>query len=293
MRRGPTEWRVLLRLCAAFVMLGVVVANDDFVGATADDAPGPFLDAVPTGYTLQAYDDCGVPERQPHVLMDDAYFFTFATSDTDADLKARSAVFSYKVLKIRYDKLDPSRSYVLALTYASDHVYKRVQSLWANGVSLHDPLPLPQAQAIRKIVSVPRDVTRGGQMELEIRIHGEVNATVSVIELWADGPNAETPLRINSVSGMVGDLTGQVQDIAYEPAADVTVLLEREDDHTLLAESRTAQDGWFRIPRDAFDRMALTVPLRVTTVRGTQRVTQSIPADQLSFAAVRYRPSNA
>ena len=27
------------------------------------------LDAVPSGYALHAYDDCGIPERQPHVLM--------------------------------------------------------------------------------------------------------------------------------------------------------------------------------------------------------------------------------
>lgn len=54
------------------------------------------LDAIPDGYYLYAYDDCGVEGRQPQVKMDDCYLWTFNTSDTDADLKSRSAVFSYK-----------------------------------------------------------------------------------------------------------------------------------------------------------------------------------------------------
>ena len=65
--------------------------------SAAAKAQGPnVLDAVPEGYQLQAYDDCGVAERQPHVEMKDSYFFTFALSDTDADLKSRSAVFNTK-----------------------------------------------------------------------------------------------------------------------------------------------------------------------------------------------------
>ena len=51
-------------------------------------AKGPcVLDAVPPGYFLHAYDDCGIPARQPHVLMLDSYCWTFNTSDTDADVK--------------------------------------------------------------------------------------------------------------------------------------------------------------------------------------------------------------
>ncbi len=46
-----------------------------------------FLPAVPEGYCLQAYDDCGIATRQPHVLMKDCYLWTFNTSDTDAGLK--------------------------------------------------------------------------------------------------------------------------------------------------------------------------------------------------------------
>src|ERR1017187_6952323 len=79
------------------------------------------LRAVPEGYCLQAYDDCGVEGRQPHVLMKDCYLWTFQTSDTDAGLKERSAVFSAKSIQAIYTNLNPKLSYVLALTYANDH----------------------------------------------------------------------------------------------------------------------------------------------------------------------------
>jgi hypothetical protein len=88
--------------------------------AAADQSTNQFLSAIPEGYYLQTYDDCGVAERQPHVSMKDCYLWTFAPSDTDAGPKERSAVFSYKGIQAVYTELDPKLSYVLALTYASD-----------------------------------------------------------------------------------------------------------------------------------------------------------------------------
>src|ERR1039458_9494895 len=156
----------------------------------ADTTTNQFLPAIPEGYSLQEYDDCGVEGRQPHVVMKDCYLWTFATSDTDAGPKERSAVFSYKGVQAVYEHLDPDASYVLALTYASDHVYHRVQSLEANGLVLHGPYALPKAKATRVIVKVPSEATRDGKMILTWKLHGEANVTVSIIELWADAPMA-------------------------------------------------------------------------------------------------------
>ncbi|MEK7676005.1 MAG: hypothetical protein AAB676_09260 [Verrucomicrobiota bacterium] len=149
----------------------------------AEAVTNSFLPAMPDGYFLHAYDDCGMPNRQPHVLTNDCYLWTFNTSDTEAGIKERSAVFSYKGISAVFTNLDPKLSYVLALTYASDHVYHRVQSLEADGVKLHEPYALPQAKATRVMVKVPAEVTQDGRMTLNWKIHGEVNATVSIIEL--------------------------------------------------------------------------------------------------------------
>ena len=194
------------------------------MAVAAGEATNEFLAAVPEGYHLQEYDDCGVEGRQPHVVMKDCYLWTFNPSDTEAGLKERSAVFSYKGIEAVYEGLDPEAAYVLALTYASDHVYKRVQSLEANGMVLHGPYALPKAKATRLIVKVPPEVTRDGKMTLAWKIHGEVNATVSAIEVWANRPG-RSGLRVGPITGSPDGLQGQVLDFVYDPVAGARVSL--------------------------------------------------------------------
>ena len=247
------------------------------------------LEAVPSGFFRHAYDDCGIAARQPHVLMQDSYCWTFQTSDTEADEKSRSAVFSYKAVNLRYTDLDPRLEYVLALTYASDHVYHRVQSLWADDIELHGPRALPKAQATRVVVCVPARVTQDGSMALQLRIHGEVNATVSIVELWANAPPAQDTLRVATVSGLVGDLTGRVLDLTYEPAAGAAIELFADQASAPLATAATDQNGWFRLPRQAWGRSS-GAGLRMVARRGQATATQAIPAAELRFQPVRYRP---
>ena len=101
---SPMHRILLLWLCFVAVAVGEPAATNNV------------LSKIPSGYHLQAYDDCGVEGRQPHMLMKESYFFTFSTSDTDAGPKERSAVFSYKKLQAVYTNLNPNISYVLALT---------------------------------------------------------------------------------------------------------------------------------------------------------------------------------
>lgn len=102
-RNGPR----LFAWAASLLALCLVSATCRLAFAAEPKAKGRHvLDAVPQGYFLHAYDDCGIPQRQPHVQMQDSYCWTFATSDTDADEKSRSAVFSYKAVKLRYADLD-------------------------------------------------------------------------------------------------------------------------------------------------------------------------------------------
>ena len=245
------------------------------------------IDGVPAGYHLVAYDDCGVSDRQPHVDMTDAYNFTFGTWDTDdADLKQRSAVFSYKELRINYVDLDPKLPYVLALTYATDHVYKRVQSLWAGDIQLHPPIPLPTAKAIRVIVEVPPEAIRDGKLALAIKIHGEVNATVSIIELYTTQRPKHT-LRLGSVVGTDETITGQVLDLAYDGVKGAQVKLYPAAKQTILATTRSGDGGWFnfdsKLCRGKGD-------IRVTASLGNQEVSATVPASAIDFEPVRYRP---
>lgn len=254
---------------------------------TAEEPSDYRIDAVPSGYNLYAYDDCGVVGRQPHVDLADCYNFTFALSDTDADVKSRTAVFSYKEIRINYAEIDPKLSYALVMTYASDHVYKRVQSLWAGDIQLHGPIALPNAKAIRVIVKVPESAVHDGKLALTIKIHGEVNATASIIELRASGPPKKT-LRLASVAGTVGGLTGRVVNLTNDGVKGARVRLIVAGRGKVLATTVTGDDGSF-----SFDERLWKgnkADMRVEASSGGEEVSVTVPASELGFEPIRYRP---
>ena len=257
--------------------------------ALGADSTNQFLPAVPEGYYLQEYDDCGVEGRQPHIVLKDCYLWTFATSDTDAGPKQRSAMFSYKGLRAVYEQLDPHCSYVLALTYASDHVYHRVQSLEANGIVLHGPYALPNGKATRVIVKVPPAVVRDGKMTLAWKIHGEVNATVSIIELWANKRGRGEQLRFASLTGLPDGLQGQVLDFAYDPVVGATVRVD-SGGKSNAPLTTTGNDGIFNFSRKDIEPFASDGRLSFVAESNGRSGHGSVSADNVFFKPVHYRP---
>jgi hypothetical protein len=269
-------------------ILFIIFISATLVARANNASTNQFLPAIPEGYYLQEYDDCGVEGRQPHVVMKDCYLWTFNTSDTDAGLKERSAVFSYKGIQAVYNQLDPDASYVLALTYASDHVYNRVQSLEANGVVLHGPYALPKAKATRVIAKVPPEVTRDGKMTLSWKIRGEVNATVSVIELWANKP-AVNGLRFGAITGLPAGLQGQVLDVAYDPVVGAQVLAS-SGSKTNGSIATTGPEGIFSFSRKEIEAVAVEGRLLLTARHNGQSQYRSLSTTNLFFEPVHYRP---
>jgi beta-galactosidase len=270
-------------VCFGWVLLKAILAV-----ATGADA-NPFLPAVPEGDFLQAYDDCGVAARQPHVLMKDCYLWTFNTSDTDAGLKERSAVFGPKSVQAVYTNLNPNLSYVLALTYANDHVYHRVQSLEAgDGIVLHDPYTLPKGKATRVIVKVPSEATRDGKLTLTWKLHGEANVTVSIIELWADAPMTRS-LTFNSLVGLQDGLQGQVVDLTFDNVSNAQVSLSAPGNNDVLV-AQTDLGGVFSFSRKAIEGLAAGGAAILSARQGRQEGRTSIKTANLFFEPVHYRP---
>ena len=265
-----------------------LVLSTGLCAIAAAAATNDFLPTIPPGYYLHAYDDCGVEGRQPHVLMQDCYLWTFSTSDTDAGPRERSAVFSYKGIQAVYTNLEPALSYVLALTYASDHVYNRVQSLEADGVVLHGPYALAKAVSSRVIVAVPQSVTRDGKMTLSWKIHGEVNATVSIIELWASAPS-KGALRVSSVLGLPASVEGQVLDLSYASVSSAQVTLSSLGRAGMLSTNSDAE-GLFGFSRQAVESMSGGGELVLTARHGEQEGSVTLNTTNLFFEPVHYRP---
>jgi hypothetical protein len=248
-----------------------------------------FLPAMPKGYFLQDYDDCGVADRQPHVVMKDCYLWTFNTSDTKASLKERSSVFSPKDIRAVYTNLNPNLSYVLALTYANDHVYHRVQSLEAgDGVVLHGPYELPKGKATRIMVKVPTEAIHDGRLVLIWKLHGEANVTVSIIELWANAPAADS-LQFDALVGLPDRLHGQLFDKTFDGVSNATVSLSVPGQMDVLT-TKTGPGGAFSVSRTAVETLATGKPAILAASLGEQQGHVPLETTNLFFDAVKYRP---
>lgn len=275
--------KLTIRIQAIFAALLVMLP----VGAKA--ATNLFLPAMPENCFLQAYDDCGVAGRQPHVLMKDCYLWTFQTSDTEAGLKERSSVFSPDSIEAVYTNLDPKLSYVLALTYANDHVYHRIQSLEAgNGIVLHGPYALPLGKATRVMVKVPAAAISNGTLHLTWKRHGEANVTVAIIELWADAPRANT-VQFTALAGSQDSLQGRLVDLAFEEVSNLPVSLSVPDRNGVLL-AKTGPDGAFSFARTAIETLAAGREAVLSARQGPQESRAFIGTTNLFFDPVHYRP---
>ena len=113
------------------------------------------LTAMPAGFHLQYYDDCGIEGRQPHILAEGLH--TYSTAEVHADVKVRSVAWGWREVRAAYEGLRADTDYVVAITYANEAYNNRVQSLWAGKIEIHGPHPLPKGVAERLLFRVPRE----------------------------------------------------------------------------------------------------------------------------------------
>ncbi|MCC6445256.1 MAG: hypothetical protein IT210_17575 [Armatimonadetes bacterium] len=247
------------------------------------------IDALPEGYRLQVMDDCGAPERQPHVRA--RGFHTYSETDCNADIKARSVAWHEKRIEAVYENLNPNLTYVLAVTYASETFNRRIQSLAAGPVTLHGPRPLPVGGSERLLFRLPAQAVREGRLTLRFDLEGPVNVVVSAIELWAEAPSPNI-LYLTDISGLFTDLTGRALDISFEGVSSVPVALRREGAAEEIAATLTAPDGSFRFERKLFEALSKG-GLELAARYEGQDIVRRVPASQLYFEPVRYRPAPA
>ncbi|HZZ42448.1 MAG TPA: glycoside hydrolase family 2 TIM barrel-domain containing protein [Tepidisphaeraceae bacterium] len=268
-------------LSALAVTLGVMS-----VGSLADAPSGYQLSAIPEGYHLQSYDDCGVPERQPHVHAKDIYTFG---GDVHGDEKARTVAWAEKKIEVDFDRLDSGKPYVIAVTYANEAANNRVQSIWAGSIQLQSPHALPKDKSERLFFTIPPETIHDGKLHLEFRLEAQVNVVVSIVELWSTDPSPKI-LRLSKVGGMMSDLQGRVMDLAYDGLPGADVELRRQGESKPLATTRTDSQGKFRFPRRMFEQIDRSAKLLVTATHDNITSEQTVNAADLFFDPIRYRP---
>ncbi|MCX5771594.1 MAG: hypothetical protein NTZ09_15180, partial [Candidatus Hydrogenedentes bacterium] len=249
------------------------------------------IDKIPDGYHLQAYDDCGIPDRQPHFIKNpDTTTHTFTRDQVPDDEKARSVITNPRQIDAVYSGLDPQLEYIVAVVYANEAFNNRAQSLWAGAVPLHGPHPLPKGKSERLLFRVPAQAVAGGALALHFRLEAEVNVVVSVVELWAPKPSPNV-IYLSGVNGLVGPVEGVVLGLSYDGVAGADVQLVQAE--TQKATTITGPDGCFTFARSLFDIGGSITPLDVIARHNGAEARRRLERNDLHFEPVTYRPMPA
>lgn len=211
-------------------------------GGAGTELVSPFLaSAVPKDYHIVAYDDCGIPGRQPH--MRESLDFTFPKSSVAGTDAQRSVAFSLTEMRAVYDKLPGKGPYFLEMTVTADPNIPRLQSLRAGSVNLYDKWTPPTGAPATFIFKIPPDVIKDGQLVLTFTNHGGHNCVVAEMKLWGPEP-APVQMSLQWSPGMNGELAGQVinSNTLQGVAGTAVAALDGEK---ILARTETDKDGRF------------------------------------------------
>lgn len=96
-----------------------------------------------------AYDDCGQPDNQPHLILGENYTMPAYTNTNEV---IRTCNFGSKVI-YAFDKMDIQASYRLEIAFLADQ--ERLVQLIADGNTICEDILIPEGKEVRKIIDLP------------------------------------------------------------------------------------------------------------------------------------------
>ncbi len=250
------------------------------------------LSEIPVGYNLQSYDDCGVPDRQPHVPSKACHTFAdyyFPDRAVDVSEKAKSNTYGTPNFDMVFEDMCADVSYVLAVTYASEKSNRRVQSLVAGSTELHGPHLLPDGASERLFFRVPTEAIVDGRLALHFIRNEGPNATASVIELWTTLPSPKA-FYLELAPSLAGKLFGCTLDLAYDGIAGARVTARDAASGDVLGEVLSRTNGSFSIDLSGHVKPGSTGSIDVVARTKYQEAKGTVDMSDLSFVPPRFRP---
>jgi len=242
---------------------------------------------IPAGYNLQYYDDCGVPDRQPHAI--NAGCHTFPEGNVDANEQARTVGFGRPDFDVEYTNLNSKIPGLVAITYASEKHNRRVQTLTAGSAPLHGPHELPDGKSERLIFKIPPAAITNGRLTLHFHCVEGPNAVVSIVEYWAQSPGRQE-LRLTLIPTPTGKLRGLVSGLAYDGIAHARVKLFEEPSGKIIPAVETGGDGYFEVQIDKQTLAGHGTEIRAVVQIDDREASEKIPVERLQFQAPHFQP---
>ena len=125
------------------------------------------------------YDDCGNPGQEPHLVQgDDTTIDGVHPENPPASLTASNHPAS---IQYAYTGLNPNSQYQLIVNYLEEDGGERVQSLSADGVTIHEGLALPDGRAEYFTFQLPFEAYSDGDVALSFDLVSGPDVLVSEI----------------------------------------------------------------------------------------------------------------
>ena len=133
-------------------------------------------------YQKVAYDDCGNPEQQPHLVLGEDYEMP---SGLNENKQVRTCNFGGKVI-YAFNKLDINANYRMEVVFLADH--DRVIRMSADGNPIAEDVVVPKGKEVRKTINLPRHSFAYGQFVVIFEALKGDNALVSEIQISSTNP---------------------------------------------------------------------------------------------------------
>ncbi|MHB9035542.1 MAG: glycoside hydrolase family 2 protein [Armatimonadota bacterium] len=245
------------------------------------------LNELPKGYNLQVCDECGTPAHQPHVTTGTCH--TMGKHLVDADDKARTVVGGTPDVEMVYDNLDPAVPYVLAVTYATEKVVRRAQSLAAGSVTLHEAHTLPEGKSEKLLFEIPSEAFENGRLTLRFVRNEGPNAVVSLVELWAPLPTPDV-FHLHAIPSATGVIAGTMTNVACDGIPDVEILARNPISGKVYATTLTGADGTFRIDMSELIEPDSNGEVEVLARSEGKEALTTLPFSELTFVVPQFVP---
>ena len=137
-------------------------------------------------YHKVAYDDCGTPGQQPHLIMGEDYEMPSAMNESK---QVRTCNYGGKVI-YAFNKLDIHANYRMEIAFLADH--DRIIRMSADGNPIAEDVILPKGKEVRKTIDLPRHAFAYGQFIIILEALKGDNALVSEIQITSTNPTQLT-----------------------------------------------------------------------------------------------------
>lgn len=230
---------LMYTLYGALLSMFIMVLTSIPTSMYAQNMENTRLLQLPSDMNVLYFDDCGVPDRQPHVTPMNGW--RIAAPEGEWQQAASTCTFDPPSIEVNYTAL-PDAKYVLAMLFITESTNERVVSVTSGGRQLIDSYQIKTTPEW-VYMDVPSELVVNGRLSAQVNKISGPNAVLSAVALYSNLAS-KASYHIELTPTTVGGVTGQLCDMFWRGVANTSVEVSHEDGSGVVT-TKTDQNGRF------------------------------------------------